>query len=115
MSCFPAEKIASTAEFLLHFLNQSPDGSAAYSLLYDGTDEQHGHLIGYCGFEDDYDSPELAIDLAAQQLAEAGFITIIPLDTELPDGEPDYLMRITEAGLAFVLSEKPFRARDVEL
>jgi hypothetical protein len=70
MGYFPGEQIASAREFLMHFLRDNADGtnSCDYSPLYDGTDERHDELTEWVGFESDFASPELAIDLAAEQL-----------------------------------------------
>jgi hypothetical protein len=117
MGYFDGYKIASAGEYLMFFLLESPDDSHSgkYSDLYDGTDQRHKDLTESVGFKDDYDSPELAIDLAVAQLEEAGLVVTTPLEGSLTDGEPDYLMTLTPEGLAFLEQNRVFPFRGVTL
>jgi hypothetical protein len=115
MGYFPAQEIQSAAEFLIHFIKESPDERVQMSLLYDGTDKTHSNLLEWLDFADDHYSPEVAIDLAAFQLEEAGLIEITELTNRLPDDEPDYLMELTDEGTDFLKREQRLVCRGMDL
>ena len=89
--------IEQAGRYLLNLLQHSP--AIRYSEhFYDATDETHQRLQDALGLEDDWYSPELLIDVAAEQLAAMGLVDITWLDEKMADGEADSLIRLTEKG-----------------
>jgi hypothetical protein len=74
--------------------------SVRYSYFYDGSDEANERIRTAMGIKEGEDiCAELALDLAADALAEAGIVTLTDLTNKLADGEPDYRIEIPEEGL----------------
>ena len=100
MGWMSAEPQQQAAEYLVEVLLASETFSVRYSVFYDGTDETFERIRVGMGFEEDEDTcAELAIDLAAGALAEAGIVKLTTLDDKLADDEQDYLIEIDEEGL----------------
>lgn len=95
MGYLDATVIEKAGNYLLSVLVAK--NSAPYSTFYDGTDETHERLCELTGLDDWY-GPEGVVDEAAYQLEALGIVTIRELDSELADGELDYLIELTEAG-----------------
>lgn len=89
------EDIERAGKYLLSLLRQY--GQVQYLELYDGSDEAHQRLLQNIG-ADEREHPELLMDLAAYQLEEMGIVERVELDERLVDGEPDYLVMLTDDG-----------------
>ena len=68
-----------------------------YSEFFDGSDEAHRLLLENIG-SPDVDYPELLMDLAVYQLEDLGIVEKFELDERLVDGEPDYVIILTDEG-----------------
>jgi hypothetical protein len=73
--------------------------------------------MGYPKDGDDYmpDNPEFLMDLVANELERQGLVKITFLDEELADGEPDYLIELTEEGIEKMIDGEEPVSRDLEL
>jgi hypothetical protein len=114
-----ANRIKRAADFLLSDVLPGCI-EVRYSRFYDGTDEVHEKLIADMGYpkdgEDDVpECPEILIDLAASELARQGFVKLTLLDEELADGEPNYLIGLTEPGIAKMMNGEEPVFRDMDL
>src|SRR5271166_1180963 len=54
-------------------------------------------------------------DVAIGQLEERGFVRTTVLPSEMPDGEQDYLVELTESGREFLASGRQFEFVGMEL
>lgn len=69
-----------------------------YSEFYDGSDERSLALRVEIGLEpdDEWNCPELLVDVAVAQLSKQGVVTTTKLRSKLADDEPDYRIAWTE-------------------
>lgn len=95
MGWLDATQIEKAGAYLLSVLQR--ERRVAYSMFYDGSDERHQRLCEETRLDDWY-GPEGVVDEAAYQLEAMGFVTILKLDAELSDGEPDYQIELTDVG-----------------
>lgn len=105
--------IEKAGKFLLSLLFGSDKGAVNYSTFYDGTEETAellARMFSNDGHDLDFlnDHGCILIDHAVDQLEEAGLLERTWLTTKLADGEPDYRIRITASGCAFVESGSHF-------
>ena len=118
MGYVSVHNVKKAGDYLLRVLLDS--GEVRYSRFYDGTDETQAAVLKGMGFPEegeDYEpeSPELLLDLAAYELERQGFVRITMLDTKLADGEPDYLIELTEQGREKLAQGKEPLFRDFDL
>lgn len=97
MGYLPASVIEQAGQYLLCVLQAKNE--VDYSFFYDGSDEAHQRLNDATGLDDWYGA-EGVVDEAAYQLAEAGYVSIRPLDSKLADDEQDYQIVLTAFGRA---------------
>src|SRR5262249_2493869 len=107
-----AHNIEKAGGYLLALLQV--ENSVRYSRVYDGTDATEEALLRGMGFgpaidgdtEDDYvpDNAATLMDLAVAELKQGGIVKTTVLDDQLADGEPDYLIELTDKGRAFLES-----------
>jgi hypothetical protein len=113
MGYIPSGPIQQAGLYLLSVLRA--DKSVRYSRFYDGRDETHDLLCQALGLNDDWYSAEVLMDVAADELCNAGIITIASLPELMSDGEHDYTITLTDEGKSFLRSRKAFRFHDVDL
>jgi hypothetical protein len=105
MGFFSGEPITGAARVLSDALKER--GVVRYSEFYDGEEQTEKRLAGAMGIEDpEYYSPAVAMDLAVVELENRDIIKSEELDDALPDGEPNYSIRLTEHGEEFVRQGK---------
>lgn len=86
-----------------------------YSRFYDGSDKTADLLCQALGLDDDWHSAELLMDIAAEQLSNAGIVTLTSLPDRLADEEYDYAITLNEKGKTFLRSRKAFHFYDVDV
>jgi hypothetical protein len=75
------------------------EGEKPYSHFYNDKPGRTKALNNACGLAPDEENAHCFVEWAARQLESQGYATITELpDSELIDGEPDFLIRLTEQG-----------------
>lgn len=104
----PGELIQNTTNYLLRLLEEH--GSFDYSAFYDGTAETNDRLCAELGIEEEdgewFSAPHL-VDTTVSQLEALGLVTVAYLDTDLADGEPNYLVTLTPKGRTLLRRRPP--------
>lgn len=102
MGTSPASMIQAAGQYVIsRLLERNP---LPYSTFYDGRDETHEEIRAALGLDDDWYCAEHLIDLAVFQLEEQEILTIEQLDSQLADGEDDYLIELLPEGRARLLA-----------
>lgn len=113
MGYIPAEPLTKTGQVVLALLHERR--RVEYNYFYDGSDERHETLTKELGLDDDWISPELLVDEAVGQLAQAGLIETRDLEAKLADDETDYEIILTSKGREFIASGAIFQCRGLDL
>lgn len=103
------EQLIGPARYLLRILASSP--AVRYSeCFYDGSLALHEQLIKKIGVASEEDAAEIEslLDEAIDQLEEQEIVKITPLDTNLADGEKDFMIELTKTGKKVLKNEAPF-------
>lgn len=117
MGMVDGELVAAAGRHLMAILGR--EGEVVYGeRFYDGTRATRESLargMGLTQDDEDWNAPEIFIDVATVQLERAGLVATARTGGELADGEPDFRIALTEAGRAFIAAGKEFGYGDAML
>ena len=109
----PAPEVRSPLELARAHLMEilAGEGTVRYSRFYNPNPDPEAGLRVLFGLERESDSAAVLMDDAVWDLKQAGLVTTADLPERLMDGNPDYLIELTEKGRSAVAEDRAHTPR----